>query len=297
VPPLRKILRLAACDSGRQPDFARSHLRDDPGNLACRRAAGQPFLAACGERGRFGSSPIAPACARPHPALAPRRPCDRGDALQVEVPREIYPGVLRQLGDESVDHRHALRLGVDRREVGIGEQVAHDLGVLAGVGQVADVEHARPPAVADRLDRRRDVLEHDELALGLVVVAARPAHAFDRAHAELAGDDRRRHEAAPGDALDRSDGLPGSPLLLSRQASARASLAHAKCGRRRQDRRLLLCAHGSRDRPSRFARHAAPGWYMVCHMGAACRPEVRFSRGSWARASSLAARPRYARRR
>src|SRR5262245_66024646 len=59
------------------------------------------------------------------PALANRR-------LKGEpgVPRKEDPGVLRHLGNESVDHRAAHRLGVNGGEVRLGQQVAHELGGL-----------------------------------------------------------------------------------------------------------------------------------------------------------------------
>src|SRR5579863_7982146 len=40
---------------------------------------------------------------------------------QAHVPGEINPGVLRHFGDERVNHRPSLRLGVDGGEMGFGQ--------------------------------------------------------------------------------------------------------------------------------------------------------------------------------
>src|SRR5438132_372160 len=53
-------------------------------------------------------------------------PRDRLGELQLDVPGEQDPGVLADLGDEGVDQRPPRRLGVDRREVRLGQHLAHD---------------------------------------------------------------------------------------------------------------------------------------------------------------------------
>ena len=68
-----------------------------------------------------------------------------GDRLligEAEIPREIDPGVLRNLGHEGVDQRAALRLGVDGGEMRLRQHGAHEARGLAGVGQVVDDQDA-----------------------------------------------------------------------------------------------------------------------------------------------------------
>ncbi len=65
--------------------------------------------------------------------------------------------------------RPAHGLGIDGGEMGARQQRAHDFGGLAGIDQIVDDQHARALAAAERDDRRRDVLEHLQFALGGVV--------------------------------------------------------------------------------------------------------------------------------
>src|SRR3982074_3667921 len=118
------------------------------------------------------------------------------------VPGEIDPGVLRHLGNERVDHRPAHGLGVDGREMRLGQQFAHHLRGLSGIDEIVDNQHAlaAPATYAD--DVGGDTLEHLELALDGVVVAPH-ANRLDQANVELARDDRRRDETAARDADDR----------------------------------------------------------------------------------------------
>ena len=76
---------------------------------------------------------------------------DRRLKGQARVPGEINPGVLRDFGDESVDHRPALRLGVDRREMRLRQQRAHHLRGRAGVDEIVDDQHLLARAREDRL--------------------------------------------------------------------------------------------------------------------------------------------------
>src|SRR5215469_16347258 len=91
------------------------------------------------------------------------------------VPGKIYPGVLRYLGNERVDHGSAHGLGVDRREMRLGQHLAHHLCGSAGIDEIIDDQHAFAAPAADADDVACDVLEHVELTLRDVVVA-RDAH-------------------------------------------------------------------------------------------------------------------------
>jgi hypothetical protein len=98
------------------------------------------------------------------------------------------------------------------------QDVAHDLRGLAGVDEVVDDEHAAP-VPSRRALHRRDVLQHAELALVLVVVIARDADGLDQADAELARDDRGRHEPAARDR--RRSPRTARPRRAARRARAR----------------------------------------------------------------------------
>src|SRR3546814_14780269 len=115
-----------------------------------------------------------------------------------DVPGEQDPGVLADLGDIGIDQRAAGGLGVDRREMRPGQHLAHDSGGGAGVDQVVDDQ----PAVAVA----GGPLEDDGPALVAVVVCG-DADGVDEAYAELAGDDRGRHQTAAG---YRDDAFEGS---------------------------------------------------------------------------------------
>src|SRR6185437_15721879 len=54
------------------------------------------------------------------------------------IPGKINPGVLRDFRDERVDKGATHRLGIDRGEMRIRQQVAHDARGLAGVDEVVD---------------------------------------------------------------------------------------------------------------------------------------------------------------
>src|SRR5690606_6724098 len=85
----------------------------------------------------------------------------------------------------------------------------HHARRLARVDEVVHHEHARAAAVAERTDLRVDLLEDHQLALVLIVVVARDADRLDEADLELTRHDRRRHQAAAGDADDGLEG-PGA---------------------------------------------------------------------------------------
>src|SRR5262249_56354307 len=75
-------------------------------------------------------------------------------------------------------------------------------GGLAGITKITTDQHALAAPAADADDAARHVLEHLELALRDVVVA-RDAYRLDQPDAELARDDRGRHQTAAGYADDR----------------------------------------------------------------------------------------------
>ena len=80
--------------------------------------------------------------------------------------------------------------------------LAHDARGLAGVDEVVDDQHALALA-AHRATSAPTPLSTVELALVRVVVIAGDADRLDQADVEFARDDRRRHQAAAGDADDR----------------------------------------------------------------------------------------------
>ena len=127
--------------------------------------------------------------------------------LIVDIPGEIDPLVLIELFDAQIDHLASLRLGVEGRKVGLGQQLADDAGGVAGIDQVVDQQKT----FAIVLDAFEDP---DLLALGLrrVVVGrliARSADRIDQTDFQLAGNQRRRNQAAT---RDRDDALE-RPLL------------------------------------------------------------------------------------
>src|ERR1700704_5547316 len=134
--------------------------------------------------------------------LSPFTAADRRLEGKSRVPGEIDPGVLRHFGDIGVDHRPAHRLCIDGREMRLRQELAYDLGGLAGVDEIIDDQHALAPTAADADDVARNVLEHLELALAGVIVA-RHADRLDQADVEFARDDRGRDQAAAGHADDR----------------------------------------------------------------------------------------------
>ena len=120
-----------------------------------------------------------------------------------------------------------------------------------------------PSPAAERDDRRRDVLEHLQLALGGVVVA-RHAHRLDQPDVELARDDRRRHQAAAGDADDRLERAgavepPGERARIAMELVPRDRKDFLR--RRSPLRRLFACVSLSRFAPALvyvLARRFAP---------------------------------------
>ena len=60
------------------------------------------------------------------------------DILQGHVPGEEDPCVLGDLGDVAVDHRLALRLGIDGREMGLWVERAYHLKRPARIDQIVD---------------------------------------------------------------------------------------------------------------------------------------------------------------
>src|SRR5262249_6114092 len=118
------------------------------------------------------------------------------------VPGKIDPGVLRYLGDERVDHGSAHGLGVDGREMRLGQHLAYHLCGFAGIDEIIDDQHTLAAPAADADDAARHVLEHLEFALRDVVVA-RDAHGLAQPHAERARSDRGGAQAAAGEADDR----------------------------------------------------------------------------------------------
>src|SRR5215469_7161446 len=99
------------------------------------------------------------------------------------VPGKIDPGVLRYFGNERVDHGSAHGLGVNRREMRLGQQLAHHLCGSAGIDEIIDDQHALAAPAPDADDVACHVLEHVEFALRDVVVA-RDAHRLDQPNAE-----------------------------------------------------------------------------------------------------------------
>src|SRR5215467_8945353 len=85
-------------------------------------------------------------------AKAPLVPtlADRRLECEARIPREIDPGVLRHLGDESVNRWPAHGLCVDRGKMRLRQHVAHDTRGFAGVDQVVDNQNTLPLRVQCR---------------------------------------------------------------------------------------------------------------------------------------------------
>src|SRR5579871_6357813 len=120
---------------------------------------------------------------------------DRRLKRQRGVPRKMNPGVLRDFGDEGVDQRPSLRLGVDGGEMRVRNQLAHQPPGLAGIDEVIDDQESLAGALAELGDIRRDALEHFQVAL-LGVIVTCDADGIDDANAKFARDDGRRHQTA-----------------------------------------------------------------------------------------------------
>src|SRR5262245_7891666 len=214
------------------------------------------------------------------------------------VPGKIDPGVLRYFGDERVDHGSAHGLGVDGREMRLGQHLAHYRGGLAGIDEIIDDQHALAAPAADADDAARHVLEHLEFALRDVVVA-RDAHRLDQPDAEFARDDRGGHQAAAGYADDRLERAgagepPGERARIAMELIPRdrkgllrlrlrllERLRHRSptgqgCGRSSAYRARNRTARRARRRPPPFASPARGG--TVRRGGSSARPE---SRAEW----------------
>ena len=131
--------------------------------------------------------------------LSPRR--DRCLKGEPEIPREIDPRILRDLGHERIDIGPSKRLGIDGREMRLGQESTDDPRRRARIDQIIDHEDFGT-AIGLR-DLRRDRLQNLKLALPVVGVITRNADGFDNAQIEFAGDDRRRDKSAAGDRDDR----------------------------------------------------------------------------------------------
>ena len=135
------------------------------------------------------------------------------------VPGKIDPGVLRHLGDEGVDHRPAHRLGVDGGEMRLRQDVAHDLGGLAGVDQVVDDQHALPAPAAELDDRVGHALEHAERRPGSCSRGS-----SRRTPSRSAGFPARAPRSRPAPA--RRASRTRSPRTARRRTAARPARAH-----------------------------------------------------------------------
>ncbi len=105
----------------------------------------------------------------------------------------MNPRVLADLGDEGIDQRPSGGFRINRRKMGLGQELANDLCRVAGVHQVVDDQ--------GRLAITVDALEDGNFALRLVIVG-RDTHGVDEAHLQFACDDRSGNEAAAGDGDD-----------------------------------------------------------------------------------------------
>ena len=91
----------------------------------------------------------------------------------------------------------------------VRQHVAHQARGLAGVDEIVDDQEALAGAAAELCGLGRDALQDLQSALPVVIVA-RDADGIDHAHAEFAGDDRRRHQPAAG---DRDHGVERADLV------------------------------------------------------------------------------------
>src|SRR3974390_3268815 len=76
----------------------------------------------------------------PHAGRVEKSPScpDRRLEGQRGVPWKMDPGVLRYFGDEGTALRPPLWLGVDSREMGVGQHLTHQRAGLARVDEVID---------------------------------------------------------------------------------------------------------------------------------------------------------------
>src|SRR3954465_1634304 len=139
------------------------------------------------------------------PAILDRR----GEAV-FDVPGKVDPLRLPELLDEGVDDRTPRGLGVERREVGLRQELAHGLGSAPGVDEVVDQQITF--AVAAHALEDLDAPLHLRRAPGGATVIARDADRIDEADIELTRYQRRRPQPAAG---DRNDALPrAEPVQL-----------------------------------------------------------------------------------
>src|SRR4051794_9300758 len=141
-----------------------------------------------------------------------------------------------------------------------GQEIAHDTRGRAGIDEIVDDKHAGTA----REYLRRDALQHLDLALRLVAIA-RNRDRLDDADAELARDDRRRHEPAAGDRDDRVE-RPGTREPPGKRARIAVKLVpgHGKnffggLARRKFRRRVhgVLRSRESRSTSARVSAIAA----------------------------------------
>src|SRR5947209_7941412 len=122
------------------------------------------------------------------------------------------------------------------------QKIAHDAGGRAGIDEIVDDEHAR----LARQNFRGDAFQYGDVALRLVAIA-RNRDRLDHSDAELARDDRRRHEAAPRDGDDHLEG-PGARQPPGERAGVAVKLVPG-------DGEVLL-AQGARRRFAESRVHA-----------------------------------------
>jgi len=58
--------------------------------------------------------------------------------LDIDIPREVDPGILTDPGNIGIDQRFARRFGIDGGNMRIGQQIAQQLGGIAAVDQIVD---------------------------------------------------------------------------------------------------------------------------------------------------------------
>ena len=125
---------------------------------------------------------------------------DRWNKLVIDVPGEVDPLVLAEFLDTQVDDLAAHRFGVERGEIGLGQQFADHARGVAGVDQIVDQQIAFA-VVVDALEdlyRRAGILR---TFFHRFVVTGR-ADGIQEADFQFASDQRGRNHAATGDGDD-----------------------------------------------------------------------------------------------